>query len=823
MPLTDFSSLPVYRHRKDILDALEKNQTIIVESPTGSGKTTQIPLILKEAGYDSSGIIGITQPRRIAAMSVCEFIRKQIDDTGAYCGYKMRFADTTGPDTRIKIMTDGILLQEVKLDKTLSRYSVIMVDEAHERSLNIDFILGLLKEIAEERPDLKIIISSATINAESFSEFFSGAPIISIDSRPYDVEVRYEPAILSRDTEFIYWAKVSEIVRKTVDENNGDILIFLPGEAEIKACIAELEITPFSGLLQIYPLYGRLSKEEQERVFTPTLPGKCKVVVSTNIAETSLTIDGIRTVIDSGMAKVNFYNQRNFTSALLPLPISKASADQRKGRAGRTAPGICYRLYTETSYDVRPQYSEEEILHSDLAEVVLRMSELEIYNTDSFPFITPPKKSAMKSAEETLLAINAIEKNHHLTSIGDMMIQFPLLPRLSRVIVESIINFPDVMDQVLIAVATMSAKTPYVLPPGEELDARDAHRSLRDPVYGDFMSMIRLFRHYEAITDRKERKSYCKSKYLDFETMEEIQHIKHQLEAIVSDMGIPISSAKETKSKVAEYFACLMSGLKQYVCMKIDRFSYRSLTADKIMIHPGSAWFSEPPQFILAGEIVQTSKMYARTVSPIQKSWVEEIVPELLEKRTQQKGESRKESEKSEKENLDRYRTIIRGKETFIIPLKDLQSMARPSRSFKFYISINGLLSKNIVSSKCIGREISLIPKNASVSRAKIKGKFSTDAKQFGELDSMLNMVLIPFESGKKTFSFLMLHMKKNTYSLIPHPSISYAAKETLYSLSCLIETVPKKQAKLRQKILRLIEAYAKAMDLEDEIPSGQI
>ena len=396
--MTDFSSLPVYRHRKDILNALEKNQTIIVESPTGSGKTTQIPLILKEAGYDSSGIIGITQPRRIAAMSVCEFIRKQIDDAGAYCGYKMRFADTTGPDTRIKIMTDGILLQEVKLDKTLSRYSVIMVDEAHERSLNIDFILGLLKEIAEKRPDLKIIISSATINAESFSEFFSGAPIISIDSRPYDVEVRYEPAILSRDTEFIYWAKVSEIVRKTVDENNGDILIFLPGEAEIKACIAELEITPFSGLLQIYPLYGRLSKEEQERVFTPTLPGKCKVVVSTNIAETSLTIDGIRTVIDSGMVKVNFYNQRNFTSALLPLPISKASADQRKGRAGRTAPGICYRLYTETSYDVRPQYSEEEILHSDLAEVVLRMSELEIYNTDSFPFITPPKKSAMKSA-----------------------------------------------------------------------------------------------------------------------------------------------------------------------------------------------------------------------------------------------------------------------------------------------------------------------------------------------------------------------------------------------------------------------------------------
>ena len=821
--MADFTSLPVYRHRQDILDALERNQTIIVESPTGSGKTTQIPLILREAGYDRSGIIGITQPRRIAAMSVSEFIRKQIGDSGAYCGYKMRFADTTGPDTRIKIMTDGILLQEVKLDKTLSRYSVIMVDEAHERSLNIDFILGLLKEISLRRPDLKIIISSATINAASFAEFFGNAPIISIDSRPYEVEVRYDPAVLSRDTEYIYWAKVSEIVRHTVDDGNGDILIFLPGEAEIKACIDELEHTPFSGMLEIYPLYGRLSKDEQERVFTPTSPGKCKVVVSTNIAETSLTIDGIRTVIDSGMAKVNFYNQKNFTSALLPLPISRASADQRKGRAGRTAPGICYRLYTEMSYDMRPQYSEEEILHSDLAEVVLRMSELEIYNTDSFPFITPPKKSAMQSAEETLLTIGAIEKDHHLTSIGSMMIQFPLLPRLSRIIVEAIMGYPDVMEQVLIAVATMSAKTPYVLPPGEELEARDAHRSLRDPVYGDFLSMVRLFRRYADITDRRERKAFCKSKYLDYETMEEIQHIKTQLEAIVSEMGMPISSAKESHTKIAEYFMCLMTGLKQYVCMKIDRFSYRSLTADSIMIHPGSAWFSELPQYILAGEIVQTTKMYARTVSPIQKSWVEAIVPELIAGRRSLKAKERKDRERSLKESLEQYRTRVGSKDVYVIPLKDAQSMAKAPRAFRFYLSISGCLSKALIPSACIGKELSLIPKNAGISKAKLKGRFSPEAKQYGELDSMLNMALVPFSSGKKTFSFLMLHMGRNSYSLVPHPSLQYAAKETLYSLSCLIETVPKKQGRLRNRILRMMGAYAKAMDLEEDGTGGQI
>ena len=266
----NFQDLPVYRHRQQILDALERSQTIIVESPTGSGKTTQIPLILKEAGYDERGIIGITQPRRIAAVSVCEFIKRQINDTGSYCAYKMRFADTSSRDTRIKIMTDGILLQEVKLDKTLSRYSVIMVDEAHERSLNIDFILGLLKEISEERKDLKIIISSATINASSFSSFFNNAPIITIDSHPYDVEVRYEPAVLMKDTEDFYYDKISKLVHRSLEENQGDVLIFLPGEMEIKNCVGELEHCPFSKKLQIYPLYGRLSKEEQERVFTPT-------------------------------------------------------------------------------------------------------------------------------------------------------------------------------------------------------------------------------------------------------------------------------------------------------------------------------------------------------------------------------------------------------------------------------------------------------------------------------------------------------------------------------------------------------------------------
>ena len=812
--MVDFSSLPVYRHRQDILDALEKNQTIIVESPTGSGKTTQIPLILREAGYDKNGIIGITQPRRIAALSVSEFIKKQIDDKGSYCAYKMRFNDTSTKDTRIKIMTDGILLQEVKLDKTLSRYSVIMVDEAHERSLNIDFILGLLKEIAEERHDLKIIISSATINALSFSAFFSSAPIISIDSRPFPVSVHYDPAILSRDTEDYYYQKIQQHVWHALENGEGDVLIFLPGETDIKNCISFLSLAPFASRLEIYPLYGRLSKEEQERVFTPTGEGKMKVVISTNIAETSLTIDGIRTVIDSGIAKINIYNQKNFTSALLPLPISRASADQRKGRAGRTAPGQCWRLYSETNYEHRAEYAEEEILHSDLAEVVLRMSELEIYNTDSFPFITPPKKSALESAEETLMLIGAIEKNHHLTSIGRMMIQFPLLPRLSRVIVEAILNYPDVMSDVLTAVAFLSAKTPYILPPGEELQARDAHQALADRTYGDFMTMLSLFSRYRSVTLRKERENFCRNHYLDFESMEEIVHIKQQLAEIVSEMGIPVSEGHS----IPEYFSCLLSGLRQYVCMKIDRFSYRSLTANRILIHPGSAWFRVNPEYILAGEIVQTSKMYARTVSPLRKEWIGNVDPALLAalRNSTEKRSRKNDGVRDREDEIERYASTIGGKKVYLVPLKDLRTFPSRSDSLKLLIKIGNYTSKRRVKASRIDKELSLIPLVGFPERTRKSGRFSVADKQFGEIDALLNTVFRPIVMGKKEFGFIALTERKGRYSVMPVDSIGGAAKETAFALSELIDTLPKHNAPLRRKAMTLLQRIAAALDMED-------
>ena len=639
--MIDYTTLPVYRSRQQILDVLETNQVIIVESPTGSGKTTQIPLILNEAGYADTGIIGITQPRRIAAVSVCEFIKKQTGDKGSFCGYTMRFHDTTDSTTRIKIMTDGILLQEVKADPLLEKYSVIMVDEAHERSLNIDFILGLLKEILPQRPGLKVIVSSATINAESFSTFFDCAPIVSIDGNMFPVKVEYVPVSLTSDDSRFY-KKICEIVYDThLDPDGGDVLIFLPGEAEIKACMEKLRHSWKINLpeYQIYPLYGRLSKEEQDRVFTPTANGKTKVVVATNVAETSLTIDGIKVVIDSGYCKINYYNQKNFTSSLTMTPISKASANQRKGRAGRTQSGTCYRLYDEKKNEKRKEFTEEQILHSDLAEVVLRMSELGIYNPVSFPFITAPKEDALWSAIETLQYIGAVDEELHLTAIGEMMIKFPLVPRLSRVIVEAIIQYPQVIDPVLTAVSFLSTKGPFTVPEDREEEARAQHHMLVDNQDGDFAAYLTIYKKYVSIGSDEERQKFCESNFLDKQTMDEIVHIKGQLRDIVADMGIPVS---EGNVKMKAYLICLASGLKQYICKRqssgynpysygrSNQAGYRSAKVGNIYIHPGCSWFRNKPEYMLAGELVETSKLYARTVSPLRPEWIQEIDPNLF-------------------------------------------------------------------------------------------------------------------------------------------------------------------------------------------------
>jgi len=629
--MIDYRSLPVYTHKDVILSALEKHPAIVVESPTGSGKTTQIPVILSEAGYAEKGIIGVTQPRRIAALSVSEFISKQIDKpVGSYIGYKMRFEDRTGPDTRLKILTAGMLLQEMKLDPMLTRYSVIMVDEAHERSLTIDFVLGLLKRVIEARPEFRVIVSSATINAQVFAEYFGDAgtygpcPVVKIEAQAFPVTLVYDPP-LAEESEDALQLKIESIVNRVSGEGReGDILVFLPGEKAIKDCMQRLSVCEARESLHLVPLYARLGKEEQAKVFDPAPEGKIKVIIATNIAETSVTIDGVTSVIDSGLAKLSYYNPRSFTSSLVETPISKASCNQRKGRAGRTRPGTCYRLYSRKDFENRPLYTTEEIFRTDLSEVVLRMAELGISNFEDFDFISQPGKEPIRSAIESLSLLDALEGDRSLSPTGTMMCAFPLLPRHSRMIVEAIQRYPRSIEDVVTAASFLTTQSPFILPPGEEMEARLAHHSFRDPA-GDFASYLKIFRAYK---DAPVKAKFCDKHYLDERAMAEISRVKEQLEIIVSELGLPVLSGGTTE----EYLCSVSRGLIQFVAVQSGREGYRTLTADRISVHPGSSMYREHAAFIVAGEIVKTTRTYAMSVSPLQRSWLPRISPLLGER-----------------------------------------------------------------------------------------------------------------------------------------------------------------------------------------------
>ena len=626
----DYKKLPVYEQKERILETLKSNQVIVVQSPTGSGKTTQLPVILYEAGYSQGGMIAVTQPRRIAALSVSEFIAKQLHTTyPGLVGYKMRFEDKTDQSTKIKIMTDGILLQELKLDPWLSKYSVIMVDEAHERSLNIDFVLGLLKRILAERKEFKVIVSSATMNAEAFSEYFDGCPIVTIDTITYPVAMIYDPPAISAGTSTdaastALIEKICNTVERILDnKEKGGILIFLPGEKIIKDCMIALNHSSFAKKIFTLPLYGRLPKDEQENVFKKPPAGRKKIILSTNIAETSVTIADITTVIDSGLAKMNFYNPRTFTSSLTETTVSKASCNQRRGRAGRTCEGTCYRLYTRKDFDTRQMYTTEEIYRTDLSEVVLQMADLGIKDFYGFDFISPPGREGIIGAVDTLNMLGALSPDNTLSSIGKLMAAFPLEPRISRIIVEAVMRFPGVLEEALIAASFLSANSPFVLPPGEEMDARKAHHAFRD-MHGDFVSYLNIF---TAFKSAKNKTKFCEHNYLDERIMLEIENINLQLQEIVSAMKIPLTGGGSR----TDYLCCIGAGMIQFVCVRAGRDNYRSVTADHICIHPGSVMFRQDPLYIVAGEIVRTSRMFAMSVSPLTKNVLEQISPSLPE------------------------------------------------------------------------------------------------------------------------------------------------------------------------------------------------
>ncbi|MDR2377110.1 MAG: ATP-dependent RNA helicase [Treponema sp.] len=715
----NYSELPIYKHKNLILEALETSQAVVVESPTGSGKTTQLPVILYEAGYSKNGIIGVTQPRRIAALSVSEFIARQQGGTlPGLVGYKIRFEDKTVQDTKIKIMTDGILLQEMKLDPWLSKYGLLVVDEAHERSLNIDFILGLLKRILEARRDFKVIVSSATINAEVFSEYFGECPVVKIDAVTYPVTLIYDPPVLKDDSgglavQELLINKIGTIIQRFISEKReGDLLVFLPGEKIIKDCIKSLALSPIGPYLHLVPLYGRLGKEEQERVFDDPPRGKTKVVVSTNIAETSLTIDGITGVIDSGLSKLNYYNPRSFASSLVEAPISKASANQRKGRAGRTREGSCYRLYTRKDFENRPLFTTEEIFRTDLSEVVLRMAELGLSNFEEFDFISPPGREGLTAAIETLNLLEALEEDRTLSKTGKMMTEFPLAPRQSRIIVEAVLRYPQVLRETLIAAAFLSTQSPYLLPPGEEMDARRAHHSFRDN-RGDFVSYLKLFTSY---LDASNKVRFCEKNYLDERAMREIANVVTQLEEIVSALKVPILSGGDPD----DYLCCVARGMIQFVCVREGRETYRSLTADRISIHPGSVMFKTDPRYIVAGEIVRTTRMYAMSVSPLSERILERLSPDLFAGFVTDQAKIHRHGAEKLKNVRDFTHSIkirdevfeiktIKGKKEVRLPWEQLKRIREDLPKEQYYKGLKGTIIVNGTCTLLAGEKLSLI------------------------------------------------------------------------------------------------------------------
>ncbi|HBG65995.1 MAG TPA: DEAD/DEAH box helicase [Treponema sp.] len=843
----DYKSLPVYAQKQKILESLAENQVIVVQSPTGSGKTTQLPVILYEAGFAQNGIIAVTQPRRIAALSVSEFIAKQLKTHfPGLVGYKMRFEDKTDETTKIKIMTDGILLQEMKLDPWMHKYSVIMVDEAHERSLNIDFVLGLLKRVLAARPDFKVIVSSATMNAEAFSTYFGGCPIVTIDTQVFPVTMVYDPPAIPASTvnesatEALI-AKIEQTIDRVLDNHeDGDILTFLPGEKIIKDCMQRLLTAPFHSKIHIVPLYGRLPKEEQEKVFNNAPFGKKKIVLSTNIAETSVTIDGITTVIDSGLAKLNFYSPRTFTSSLVETPVSRASCNQRRGRAGRTRPGTCYRLYPRKDFDTRQEYTTEEIYRTDLSEVVLRMAELGITDFESFDFISPPSHEGLLGAVQTLNRLKALDADGSLSSIGKLMVEFPLEPRVSRIIVESIMQFPEVLEEVLIAASFLSAQSPFVLPVGEEMDARKAHHGFND-IQGDFVSYVKLFRTYLAASNREK---FCKNNYLDDKVMAEILNIKTQLEEIVSTrLQMPITSG----GSMDNYLCCIAAGMIQFVCIREGRESYRSLTADHITIHPGSSMFRTNPLYIVAGEIVRTSRMFAMSVSPLTKNQLAKIEPgleaELVHLRgskertaTEQGREGKKKGAAAEESRKkDKDFVVIGGKEFSVEKVKGKKTVRLPWQEFRSAIAAEhneGLLAQvggmkgTIVMGKwtlLAGEKLELILKAAKalnlepLAEGRWQRKMNLNIAEEGSLGKLADaldtvMRVTEAKSASKELGFITLFTDgKGTYWFKVSRGFPTALNESLSSLEKLIDDT--KDAALNKALKEKINIVYRMLD----------
>ncbi|WP_284634495.1 ATP-dependent RNA helicase HrpA [Photobacterium damselae] len=626
--------LPVSQKKDDIAEAIKHNQVVIVAGETGSGKTTQLPKICLELGRGVKGMIGHTQPRRLAARSVASRIAEELEcEMGSYVGYKVRFNDQVSDRSQIKLMTDGILLAEIQHDRYLNQYDTIIIDEAHERSLNIDFILGYLRELLPKRPDLKVIITSATIDPERFSKHFNNAPIIEVSGRTYPVDVRYRPIVEdSDDTDRDQLEAIFDAVDELCDEGQGDILIFMNGEREIRDTADALEKRKLRDT-EIVPLFARLSAGEQNRVFQPHT-GR-RIVLSTNVAETSLTVPGIKYVIDPGTARISRYSYRTKVQRLPIEPISQASSNQRKGRCGRVQEGICIRLYSEEDFLSRPEFTDPEILRTNLASVILQMTAIGLGDIQAFPFVEAPDNRNIQDGVRLLEELGAINANakdprKRLTSVGRQLARLPIDPRLARMVLEAPKN--NALREVMIIASALSIQDPRERPMEKQQASDEKHRRFYDKE-SDFMTFVNLWDYVQeqqkALSGNQFRKQ-CKKDYLNYLRIREWQDIHFQVRQVVRELELRIN---DTEAGYDAVHMSLLSGLLSHIGMKDqEKNEYQGARNARFNIFPGSGIFKKQPKWVMVAELVETSRLWGRIAAKIQPEWVEPLAQHLLKR-----------------------------------------------------------------------------------------------------------------------------------------------------------------------------------------------
>ncbi|TKA11305.1 ATP-dependent RNA helicase HrpA [Actinacidiphila oryziradicis] len=635
--------LPVSQKKDDILAAIRDHQVVIVAGETGSGKTTQIPKICLELGRGVKGLIGHTQPRRIAARTVAERVAEELrTPLGEAVGWKVRFTDQVGDSTLVKVMTDGIMLAEIQTDRELRAYDTIIIDEAHERSLNIDFILGYLAQLLPRRPDLKLIITSATIDPERFSRHFGDAPIVEVSGRTYPVEVRYRP-LLSEDAEEDEGDRdqitaICDAVDELQREGQGDILVFLSGEREIRDTADALNKKNLR-FTEVLPLYARLSSAEQHRVFQQHT-GR-RIVLATNVAETSLTVPGIRYVIDPGTARISRYSHRTKVQRLPIEPVSQASANQRKGRCGRTSDGICVRLYSEEDFLSRPEFTDPEILRTNLASVILQMTAAGLGDIARFPFLEPPDVRHIKDGVQLLEELGALDPTQkdpqkRLTGIGRKLSQLPVDPRLARMVLEAERN--GCVREVMVIAAALSIQDPRERPSEKQQAADEKHRRFAD-VTSDFLALLNLWnyiREQQQTLSSSAFRRMCRTEFLNYLRIREWQDIFSQLRAVTKTMGIQIAEGgqAEDAANPQHIHTSLLAGLLSHIGLKDAEKNneYLGARSAKFAVFPGSSLFKKPPRWIMSAELVETSRLWARVNAKIEPEWVEPLAQHLVKR-----------------------------------------------------------------------------------------------------------------------------------------------------------------------------------------------